>query len=58
MDVILNYQMYLLIMTRLGYEGESNKSKAEDKRTITFVKDARREDDNSHQSKNKNLSNT
>jgi len=58
LEVILNAQRSPLIKTRLGYEGESNKSKVEDKRTITFVKATTGEDDNSHQFENKNLSNT
>jgi len=56
--VILNAQRSQLIKIGLGYEGESSKSKTKDKKTITFVKDARGQDDNSHQFENKNLSNS
>lgn len=38
LDVILNAQRSPLIKIGLGYEGESSKSNAEDKITISFVK--------------------
>ena len=38
LEKILNAQIYPLINTGIGYEGEYNKSKAEDNKAINFVK--------------------
>ena len=57
LDQILNAQGSPLVNIEIGYEGESSKSKVEDKKAITFVKVVLKENVNSHQFENKIVGN-
>lgn len=55
LDVILNTQRSPLMKIGLGYKGESNDNKAEEKKAINFVKVIKGDNDNPHYSERKKL---
>jgi len=58
LDLILNSHRFPLMKAGLGYEGEYSETMTEDKKTFTFVKSIKGDNDIPHQYEKKSLSNT